>query len=111
MPVEPVREPERLLEVDLAFAIETGSAAQRLARDVDAEAPLSALHHGEAGAVDRDAVTHRDVAEPELPRCDRKAQPTFCALDTVDSPDCSYDAAEHGRNSTWRPEFPVEPRE
>src|SRR4029077_18906291 len=97
VPIELVREPERFLEVDLAFAVESCGHPQGLVRNVDAEALLAALHHGQAGAVDRDAVTDGDVAQTELSRVDRQAQPIPGPLDHADPADCRYDAAEHGQ--------------
>src|SRR5712691_8544967 len=99
--VEPIGKRERLLQVDLSRFVQPGGAAERLAGDIDPEALLSALHHGEARAVNRDAVADLDAAQAESARVDGEAQTALCRLDPADSSDGGYDSGKHGKNSTW----------
>jgi len=71
--VEPVGEPQRLLQVDLSRSIQSGGATEGLAGDIDAEALLCALHYGKAYPVDGDAVADLDVAQAQAARVDGEA--------------------------------------
>src|SRR5712691_3219848 len=95
--VEPVGKPQRLLQVDLSRSVQPGGAPQSLAGNIDAEAFFPAFHHGEAHAVDRDAVADRNVAQAQRARVDGESKTALCGLDPTNFADGGYDSGKHGK--------------
>src|SRR5260370_299489 len=87
--VRPCRALPRLLRL--------GLTSEGLAGNVDAEPLVSALPHGKARAVDRDAVADFEAAQAERAGVDREAQSTLRRLDPADFSDGGYDSGKHGK--------------
>src|SRR5215831_2119285 len=98
MPAKPIAEPQRLLEIDLARAIEAGGTAEGLGGDVEAQARAVDGDDGETASGDRNAVANPHVGDIERSRRDRQAQPVADALGAGDATHGFDDAGEHQRD-------------
>ena len=97
MAPEPPPRAQGLLQVDphTGAALAEGRAAERLLGHIDGESTARELHHREADALDRDAVSQSYIAEVEGAGIDRNAQAARHVRHGGDASDGLYDSCEH----------------
>ena len=95
VPAKPVGQPQRQLEIDVAAAVEPRGAAQRLGGHVERDRAPLLRRHGEAAAVDRDAVADRNLRDVERSGDDGETQAVAFGRGGGDPADRLHDSGEH----------------
>src|SRR6185503_7854105 len=98
VPADPVRQAQRLLQVDASALFKSRGAIQRFRRHVGLEPACFLRHHGEAHAVHGDAVADRHVPECELAGVDGNSAPPGSRFDRAYPADRGNNAREHYTN-------------